>query len=55
VKNLRGSGEHNLNGSPMNPGRQMQLGAWLTTRQSAFRPQVPGHGSLHFWFIQAKL
>lgn len=34
---------------------QTQLGIWLTTRHSAFNPQVPGHGSLHFFFIQAKL
>lgn len=32
---------------------QTHMGVWLTTRQSAFSPQEPGHGSLHFWFIQA--
>lgn len=33
----------------------MQFGVWLTTRHSAFCPQIPTHGSLHFWFRQAKL
>lgn len=27
----------------------------VTTRQSAFAPQEPGHGSLHFWFKHARL
>lgn len=38
----------------MYPDKQTQLGVWLTTLQSALRPQVPGQGSLHFWLMQAK-
>lgn len=40
-------------GSPVNPGRQVQIGKWLTVRQSAFDPQVPGQGSLHLFPMQA--
>lgn len=32
----------------------MQFGVWLTTLQSAFKPQLPGQGSLHFWLIHAR-
>ena len=39
----------------MYSGGQIQFGVWLTTRHSALDPHVPGHGSLHFWLIQAKL
>jgi hypothetical protein len=33
---------------------QTQFGVWLTTLQSAWIPQDPGHGSRHFWLIHAK-
>lgn len=42
-------------GSPVKPGRQEQVGAWLITLHSAFIPHVPGQGSLHLLFIQALL
>ena len=34
---------------------QLQMGLWFITWQFAFSPQVPGHGSIHFWFTQAWL
>lgn len=39
----------------MYPLWQTHIGVWLTTRQSAFEPQEPGQGSLHFWLMQARL
>lgn len=27
------------------------MGLWLMTLQSVFRPQGPGHGETHFWFL----
>lgn len=33
----------------------MHIGMWLNTWQCALKPQEPGHGSLHFSLIQAKL
>lgn len=47
-------GEHCVNGSPTNPGKQTQLGVWLTTLHSALTPQTPGQGSVHFKFMHAK-
>lgn len=46
---------HCEKGSPVYPFGQMHMGVWLTTRHSAFRPQEPAHGSLHFWLMHAKL
>lgn len=46
---------HSISGSPVKPGKQKQLGVWLTTRHSVLTPQEPGQGSLHFLFMQAKL
>lgn len=43
------SRKHWTNGSPVNSGLQLQIGLWLTTRHSALKPQVPAHGSIHFW------
>lgn len=43
-----------MNGSPVNFGRQVQIGLWLITLQSAFCPQISKHGLVHFWFVQAK-
>lgn len=43
------------NGSPVNPGGQMQLGVWLITAHSLLIPHDPGQGSLHFSLIHAKL
>ena len=40
------------NGSPVYPGGQLQIGLWLTTRQSALAPHDPGQGSRHFCEIQ---
>ena len=42
-----GIGRQSANALPVNPGRQEQTGAWLTTRQSALEPHVPGQGSTH--------
>lgn len=43
-----------VNGSPIYWRGQLQIGLWLMTWQSAFKPHNPGHGSLHFWLIQAR-
>lgn len=48
-------GIHRVNGSPVNLGRQVQMGLWFTTWHSALMPQVPRHGFIHFWFTQAWL
>lgn len=45
---------HCVNGSPVWPTGQTHIGVWLITWQLAFDPQDPGHGSLHFWLIQAR-
>ena len=50
---LCGRGVHWVNGSPVKPLGQLQIGLWLRTRQSAPAPQLPGHGSRHFWPMQA--
>lgn len=39
----------------MYPTLQIHIGVWLTTRHSAFSPHEPGQGSLHFWFMHARL
>lgn len=52
--NLR-IGIHLMKGSPVCLGAQLQIGLWFTTWHRAFIPQVPGHGSIHFWFTQAWL
>lgn len=44
---------HLINGSPVYLGLQLQIGLWFITLHSAAIPQVPGHGSIHFWFTQA--
>lgn len=46
---------HCVNGSPMKPIAHTHIGVWLITRHSAFDPHNPGHGSLHFWFMHARL
>jgi hypothetical protein len=46
-------GRHLMNGSPEYLGGQLQIGLWLTTWHLALMPQVPGHGSIHFWLTQA--
>lgn len=43
-----------MKGSPVYLTRQLHIGLWLTTTHSALIPQVPGHGSMHFWFKQAR-
>lgn len=48
-------GWHLMKGSPVRPGGQLHIGLWLLTWHRAPTPQVPGHGSLHFWFEQASL
>lgn len=52
-QNLLGSGIgiQRVNGSPVKPAIQPQIGTWFTARHIAFKPQTPGHGSTHFWFI----
>lgn len=42
-----------MNGSPVKPALQVQIGLWFITWQRALRPHVPGHGFLHFCFIHA--
>lgn len=49
-----GKGWQRTNGSPVRSLGQLQIGLWWTTRQTAFSPQTPRQGSLHFWLIQAK-
>lgn len=44
-----------LNGSPLKPSKHIQIGVCAFTIQWAFRPQDPGHGSWHFWRMQAWL
>lgn len=53
VNFLRGTGRQTEKGSPVNPLRQVQMGLWLITWQSAFCPHVPGHGSAHFRLTHA--
>lgn len=50
-----GSGKQLVNGSPVYPSKQVHIGVWLITLQTADAPQDPGHGSIHFCLIQAKL
>lgn len=45
--------KHLMNGSPVYWGGQLHIGLWFTTWQIAAIPQVPGHGSIHFWLTQA--
>lgn len=51
--NLRCAIRQKLNGSPVYPCRQVQLGIWLITLHSAFWPQVPGQGSMHLFLTHA--
>lgn len=44
---------HLVNGSPIKPLGQLQIGLWFTTLHRAPYPQVPGHGSMHFMWRQA--
>ena len=44
-----------MNGSPVNPLLQKQIGLWLMTLQLEFTPQELGHGSIHFWLVQARV
>lgn len=44
---------HWVKGSPVKSTGQEQIGLWLTTVHCALIPQVPGHGSIHFWLLQA--
>lgn len=45
--------EHLVNGSPVKPGGQLQIGLWFITVQRAWSPHVPGQGSVHFWLLHA--
>ena len=45
---------HNVNGSPVKPDGQTQLGMCTTTWHSALAPQDPGQGSWHFWLMHAR-
>lgn len=47
--------KHLINGSPVWEASQLQIGLWWKTSHFAFIPQIPEHGSTHFWFIQALL
>lgn len=48
-----GKGWQRTNGSPVRSLGQLQIGLCWTTRHTAFSPQTPRQGSLHFWLIQA--
>ena len=37
-----------MNGSPVNPSGQWQMGLRFATVQRAAKPQVPTHGFIHF-------
>lgn len=52
---LIGVGVHRMNGSPVNPGKQLHMGLWLTTVHSVLTPQVPAQGSTHLLFTHAWL
>jgi hypothetical protein len=52
---LGGGVEQCSNGLPTNPVGQLQTGLWLTTVQTAFTPQDPGHGSRHLRPRHARL
>lgn len=44
-----------MKGSPIKPDIHEHIGLWFTTLQFEFNPQCPGHGSEHFWLMQALL
>lgn len=46
-------GKHCSNGSPKYPFGHVHIGLCCITRHSAPSPQVPSHGFLHFWLMQA--
>lgn len=50
---LRGIKKQREKGSPVYPSVQLQMGLWFNTLHLALTPQVPWHGSTHFWFMQA--
>ena len=43
-----------VKGSPLCPGKQVQVARWFTTRHSALVPQSPGQGSTQCRFLQAR-
>lgn len=43
---------HLINGSPVKPNSQLQIGLWFTTWHLALSPQTLSHGFLHFWLMQ---
>ena len=48
-------GEQLVNGFPLYPTIQAQIGLWLITLHIVPAPHGLGQGSTHFWFSQAKL
>lgn len=42
-----------VNGSPVKPVEHVQMGLWCITWHWAATPQVPWHGLIHFWLLQA--
>lgn len=46
--------EHEIEGSPVKPSTQWHVLWWEITRQIAFEPHDPVHGSLHRMFKHAK-
>lgn len=50
-----GSRVHWVNAFPVNPSLHVQIDKCVITWQFALIPQEPGHGSRHFWLMQAKL
>lgn len=55
MKIVPGVWKQTVNGSPVKPFLQEQIGLCLMTLQFEFLPQEPGQGSWHFWFKQARL
>ena len=49
------TGKNLVNGSPVNPLRQEQIGLWFMTKQFEFWPQGFGQRSAHLWLTQAIL
>lgn len=49
-----GAGVQRMKGSPVKPGRQLQIGLWLMTRHWAWTPHVPRQGSTQRFLTQAR-
>lgn len=52
-RNVPRIGLHWMKADPVIPARQLHVGMWFITSQTALWPQVPGHGLTHLLRIQA--